>query len=105
MRKIAIPFLIKRRDGYIAHVVDSDGVVESSRWVGPFADAGSIAFWLEFMQNEAIEILSPEEIGLPIELAVLRPLHLQAARCKEHLEEKHHQTAAAEQKTTDSQDH
>ena len=104
MRKIAIPFLIKRSDGYIAHVVESDGVVESARWVGPFRDADDLAFWLGLMHNEVIEILSPEDFGLPMELAVLRPLHLQVARCKQYLEQKRHQSAAAEQKNPNTQD-
>ncbi len=88
MRKLAIPFLISTESGFIARVIDSDGGVEQARWVGPFRNAESIVEWLDYMQREHLGIVLPPDIGLPMELCVLRPLAEQVAKCKQCLAEK-----------------
>lgn len=88
MRKLAIPFLINTESGFIARVIDFDGGVEQARWVGPFRNAESIVEWLDCMQKESLGIVLPPDIGLPMELCILRPLAEQVATCKQCLAEK-----------------
>lgn len=82
MRQVAIPFLVRRADGLIARVIESDGVTEQGRWVGPFADADEVRLWLEVLANEALEVVTPAALGLPAELAVLREASRQADACR-----------------------
>ncbi len=80
MRYLAIPVIARRASGLYVRVVESDGVLERARWVGPFADAEAIVDWLELCAHEdsATELLSPLDIGLPMELAFVRPSSVQA---------------------------
>jgi len=75
MRHIAIPLIARRDNGLYIRVIESDGALERARWVGPFADAEAIVGWLEQYTHEdsATELLSPMDIGLPMELALVRP--------------------------------
>ncbi len=72
---LAIPVLVRRPDGIVAYVIESDGVTQTARWVGPFADAREVARWVVVRANEIDEWLTPSQLGLPAELAVLRPVH------------------------------
>jgi len=75
MRYLAIPLIARRASGLYIRVVESDGVSEHARWVGPFADAEAIVDWLELcaLEDSTAELLSPLDIGLPIDLAFVRP--------------------------------
>jgi len=75
MRHLAIPLIARRTSGLYIRVVESDGVLERARWVGPFADAEAIVDWLELCAHEdsSTELLTPIDIGLPMELAFVRP--------------------------------
>jgi hypothetical protein len=75
MRYLAIPVIARRDSGLYIRVVESDGVSERARWVGPFADAKAIVDWLEqcAYEDSVTELLSPADIGLPMELAFVRP--------------------------------
>lgn len=88
MRKLAIPFLISTNAGLVARVIDTDGGVTHASWVGPFPSAESIVEWLEFMAQDSLGIVLPTDIGLPMELCVLRSLAEQVATCKQCLAEK-----------------
>jgi hypothetical protein len=80
MRHLAIPLIARRASGLYIRVVESDGVLERARWVGPFADAEAIVDWLELcaLEDSTTELLSPLDIGLPMELAFVRPSWEQA---------------------------
>jgi hypothetical protein len=80
MRHLAIPLIARRASGLYIRVVESDGALERARWVGPFADAEAIVDWLELCAHEdsTTELLSPLDIGLPMELAFVRPSTEQA---------------------------
>jgi hypothetical protein len=75
MRHLAIPLIARRANGLYIRVVESDGALEWARWVGPFANAEAIVDWLELCAQEdsTTELLSPMDIGLPMELAFARP--------------------------------
>ena len=80
MRYLSIP-LIMRRDGqYYLRVVDSDGASTRASWVGPFPDTAEIVRWIEqyALETARSDFLSPLDIGLPAELAFLRPAPEQA---------------------------
>lgn len=80
LEAIAIPLVIRKQDGYHIRTIESDGAEKRVRWVGPFEDARAIARWLALLYTEqcaAMELtegMHPTAIGLPAELAVLRPL-------------------------------
>jgi hypothetical protein len=52
MRHLAIPLIARRASGLYIRVVESDGVLERARWVGPFADAEAIVDWLELCASK-----------------------------------------------------
>lgn len=79
---LAIPAVARRPDGLIAYVIESDGVTTTARWVGPFPDAKTIVAWIETRAAEIEEWFAPSQLGLPTELAVLRPVSAQVAACR-----------------------
>lgn len=70
--KLSVAGLLRRRDGYLALVVWSDGVREWGERVGPFQSAEQLALWLDDLGRETIEVLAPEAFGLPGEIRRLR---------------------------------
>lgn len=83
--KLRVAGILRRRDGYLALVVWSDGEREWGERVGPFPDPAQIAVWLDDLEREVIEVLAPEQIGLPAELAEARSPGEHARRCYEVL--------------------
>jgi hypothetical protein len=79
---LAVPVVVRRPDGLIAYVIESDGVTATARWVGPFPDARTIVAWIETRAVEIEEWFTPSQLGLPTELAVLRPVAEQVAACR-----------------------
>jgi hypothetical protein len=75
--------IVRRPDGLIAYVIESDGVTVTARWVGPFPDALTIVAWIETRATEIEEWFTPSQLGLATELAVLRPVAEQVAACRE----------------------
>lgn len=80
LEAVAIPIVVQKANGYHIRIIESDGAEKRVRWVGPFEDARAIARWLARVyaeQRAAVEATGrfhPTTIGLPAELAVLRPL-------------------------------
>ena len=83
--KLSVAGILRRRDGYLALVVWSDGAREWGERVGPFQSPEQIALWLHDLDSEVIEVLAPEQFGLPAEIALLRPPGEHAQRCYEAL--------------------
>ena len=83
--RVRIPAIVRRRDGYIAIVVWAYGQTEWAERVGPFPSPQAIALWLDSLEREVLEVLAPEQLGLPAEIALLRPPGEHAQRCYEAL--------------------
>lgn len=83
--KLRVDRILRRPDGYIACVVWSDGQREWGEQVGPFSEPTQLAVWLEDLEREILEVLDPQRIGLPAELATLRSPGEHAQRCYEVL--------------------